>query len=87
MIAIEYKRFNATWSSKSEKWTSTDKNFVAILNQNLPDNEELDYDVPFRTGGMDKLVLDEIKKPLGKALNVIAFFPTPPPAEQEGIDY
>jgi len=42
MIAIEYKKFNATWSSKSEKWTSTDKNFAAILNQNLPDNEELD---------------------------------------------
>lgn len=87
MIAIEYKGYHASWSSKSGRWTSTDTDFVELLNRYLPDEEELDTSTPFKTGGLDKLVLDEIKKLFGKALKVIAFFPSPAPEEQEGIDY
>lgn len=87
MIAIEYKGSQATWSSKSQKWTSTNQAFTELLNRYLPDEDDLDAGVAFRVGGLDKIVLDEIKKLLGKALRVIAFFPSPAPAEKEGVDF
>lgn len=87
MIAIEYKGLQASWSSKSRKWASTDEVFADILNQHLPDEDEISASIAFRDGGLDKLVLDEIKKLLGKVLKVIAFHPTLPPAEKEGVDF
>lgn len=87
MIAIEYKGLQASWSSKSEKWTSTNGPFAEMLNRYLPDDDDFDTSIPFRVGGMDKVVLDKIKSLLGKALKIVAFFPTPTPEEQEGIVY
>lgn len=87
MIAIEYKGLQASWSSKSKIWASTDDVFASILNDHLPDEDEIPASIAFRDGGLDKLVLDEIKKLLGKLLKVVAFHPTPAPAEEEGVDF
>lgn len=87
MIAIEYKGLEATWSLKSGKWASTDKMFAEILNSHLPDEDEIPASIPFRIGGMAKLVLDEIKKLLGKPLQVVVFLPNLSPPEEKGVDH
>lgn len=87
MVMIEYKGLQASWSSKSQKWTSTDEQFAKVLNRNLPNKNEITVDIPFRIGGMDKIVLDKIKELLGKALKVVAFFPTLAPVERKEMVY
>lgn len=87
MISIEYKGLQATWSSKSGVWVSSDKGFTILLNLYLPEEDDIDASTPFRIGGIDKVVLDKVKEFLGKALRVVAFFPSPAPAEQEGVVY
>jgi len=87
MIMIEYKGSQASWSSKSQKWVSTDKQFENILNRNLPDDDDITASMPFRIGGLDKIVLDKIKAVFGRTLNVIAFLPSPAPEEIDGVLY
>ncbi len=84
---IEHKGLQATWTFNIGVWISTDKRFAEMLNSLLPEDDELSPSVPFRTGGMDKLVLDKVKAVFGKALKVIAFVPDPAPEEQEGVVY
>ena len=87
MIAIEYRGLQASWSSKSGRWVSTNKKFMEVLNGCLPDEDDISADTPFRIGGIDKVVLELVKNLFGKALKVIAFYPNAAPEEVEGVDY
>ena len=87
MIMIEYKGLQASWSSKSGRWASTNKKFMEVLNGCLPDEDDISADTPFRIGGIDKIVLDKVKEVFGKVLKVIAFYPNAAPEEVKGIDY
>lgn len=87
MILIKYKNSQASWSSKSEKWASTDKYFEKILNHSLPDYDDIGPSIAFRVGGMDKLVLDNVKAIFGKQLEVVSFLPSPVPEEKVGVDH
>ena len=87
MIIIEYKGLTASWSSKSEEWSSTDEDFAEVLNRSLPEDDDIAVSTPFKTGGMDKIVLDAAKEVLGKMLKVVAFLPNLAPEEVVGVDY
>ncbi len=87
MILVKYRNSQASWSFKSEKWVSADKEFADILNRHLPDEDEISPSVPFRIGGMDKIVLDSAKDVFGKQLEVVSFLPGLAPEEKEGVVY
>lgn len=87
MIMIEHKGLQATWTFTIGKWISTDKTFAKMLNESMPDEDDISPSMPFRVGGLDKIVLDGAKKMFGKVLNVVAFVPEPVPEEIEGIVY
>ena len=88
MVMIEYKdELQAAWTSKTGKWAQTDKIFEEILNSSIPDEDDIPYSIIFKTGGMDKLILDEAKKMLGKDLKVVVFAPSDAPEEIAGVDH
>lgn len=84
-IIIEYEGHQAIYKSKKGKWFSSEKCFEDILNQNLPNFEEYGPDLPLRIGGIEKVVLDAVKKIYGSLLNVIVFEPSPLPPEKNGV--
>jgi hypothetical protein len=85
MVVVQYRDVQATFDVKVGEWKSAEDWFEAVLNDNLPDPEEHPYSTPMKTGGWDKVVLDEARKVYGDELKVIVFEQGPLPEEQEGV--
>ena len=85
MTIIEWKNNQATYDSKVGKWISSEKFFQDFLNKSLPKDEDIPIAYGLMKGGIDKIVVDEVKKILGDDVEVIVSKPDPPPEEKKDV--
>jgi hypothetical protein len=85
MITIRVDDRVASWSNKTEVWTSDDKDFAQELNLWLPDPDEVAVSDVYRKGGMEKIVLQPLKEVFKNDLKIISLVVPPIADELEEI--